>query len=295
MMMTAPGALTGLALAAALAAQSTAHAQEQVDVRRAIAGDASVRIQNLVGSTRVVGWDKDSVAVTGTSAGRFYFGANANSAKMGVELPLDAANAEPSHLEVRVPAGARVWAKSATASIEVEGVTGSVDLNSVSGPIRVRGRLREVYVESMDGIVEVRATTPWVRAKTASGPITLSGAVGDAVLTTVSGELRVEGGPFERGRYESVVSDIRFRGTPARTGSFHFESHSGTVEIRLPRDAPVTFEVTTFGGAIENALSPAQPRTGRDLGGRELSFSLGVGGTHFSVRNFKGRVVLGAF
>lgn len=280
--------------ALALAAPGGLRAQEPISVRRPIAPDASIRIHNLVGSTRVIGWDRDSIAVTGSAGGRFYFGASARDAKLGVELPLDEASASPSTLEVRVPRGARVWVKSASAEIEVSEVAGSLDLNSVSGAIRVSGEPREVAVESMDGAVEIAATATWVRAKSASGNLTLRGRAEDVTLSTVSGALTVEGGPFERGRYESVVGDIRFAGQVTPSGSLHFESHSGRIELRVPAAVPLDVEVTTFEGEIRNGLSPSAPRPGRDLRGRELAFATGPGGARITIRNFKGSVVLGS-
>lgn len=279
-----------------LGAVGTVSGQTRVEERRWVPPDASIRIHNLVGSTRVIGWDRDTIAVSGTLApgsGRLYLAAGRAGAKLGVELPANENQAGPSHLEIRVPARARVWVKSASAEIEVSDVTGSLDLNSVSGRIRARGKPRDIIVESMDGTVEIAAAAPWVRVKTASGSVTLRGGTGDLVASTVSGTIRVEGGPFQRGRFESVVGDIHFEGRLDPAGSFHFESHSGEIELRLAEAVAAEFEVTSFDGEIENGLSRATPRPGRDLRSKELSFSLGSGGAYVTVRNFKGRVVLG--
>ena len=41
-----------------------AGAQQRIDRRLAVDPHASIRIFNLAGSTRVTGWDRDSIAVT---------------------------------------------------------------------------------------------------------------------------------------------------------------------------------------------------------------------------------------
>lgn len=273
-------------------ATAMASAQSQVNERRPIARDASIRILNLVGSTRVIGWDRDSIAVTGSVAGKFYLAGGAPGAKLGVELPLEEQNPGPSHLEVQVPAKARVWVKSSTADIEVSGVTGSVDLNSVSGRIRVQGNPAEIQVESMDGPVEISVTARWVRAKTASAPITLRGDVSDVAVTSVSGGIAIQGGRFEKGRFESVTGDVRFQGELDRGGSFQFENHSGAIELRLGATASAEFDVTTFAGDIENGLSRVAPHPGPGRQGKELTFAVGDGSAQVSIRNFKGRVAL---
>ena len=126
-----------------LVAAGDAGAQQRIDQRMAAAPVGLLRIQNFVGAVRVTGWDRDSIAVTGTvGTGEFYFGVGKGSGKLGVYLPpkvteggLDAAQAKgqivPSVLEVRVPRRTRVWVKTARASIDVQDVTGRLDLYAV--------------------------------------------------------------------------------------------------------------------------------------------------------------------
>src|SRR6267378_1318726 len=87
-----------------------AAAQWPVNKRVALAPDASIRVFNLVGSIHVTGWDKDSLAVTGTlapGAGKlFYFGGAGRGAKLGVEAPDGIEPDGPTNLEVFVPAKA---------------------------------------------------------------------------------------------------------------------------------------------------------------------------------------------
>lgn len=270
-----------------------AFAQTSVDRRIPARPDAPVRIHNLVGSIRITGWARDTIAVTGsvaTGGGRFYMGGGEAGAKLGVELPTGAAEKPGSHLEVRVPAGSRVWVKSASATIEVVGVTGGLDLSSVSGDITVRGPTREVRAESLDGDIRIGGPMVWARAKTAGGSVHLEGVVEDLGLSSVSGRLEVTGGPFDRGRFETVTGDIRYSAAPGR-GSLDLESHSGTIELRLPAGSPAELSVTSFSGTIENGLSPARPLAAGE-GGRELVFATGIGGADISIRSFKGAVLL---
>jgi hypothetical protein len=275
-----------------------APAAAQQPVRRAfpLDADGSVRVFVLGGQVRVVGGAGDSVVVSGTvpDARQFHAGGNRRGVKLGVweEGVSDATGA--SRLEVRVPRRSRVWVKAGqSADVEASGVTGGLDLNIVGGAVRVRGAPRELNVEAMDGSVEITGSPAWLRAKTASGAITLRGASEDVALSSVSGSIRVADARVTRGRFESVTGDIRFDGAPERGGALTFDTHSGLVELRLPRATDAEFEVTTILGTIDNALSAARPAPGRDARGRELSFA--IGGTPaamVTVRSFKGRVAL---
>jgi hypothetical protein len=271
-------------------------AQTQVDRRAAIDADAYIRIHNIAGTLTVIGWDRDSVAVTGTvhePAGRdgFYFGAGGDVAKMGIWSD-DATSLEPSTLEVRVPAGARVWIKTGSADVRVTGVNGGVDISSVTGSIAVSGSPAELFAETLGGRIDIDADTRAVRAKTASGAIVVRGAIRDVIATSVSGNLDIEGDRFERGSFESVDGDIRYLGNVGRASALDFTAHSGLIDFALPADANADFVVGTFYGEFQDRFGVADRVTGSRLKGQEYRFTLGSGGGQVTVRNFKGRVVL---
>jgi hypothetical protein len=268
---------------------------QKLDQGRALAPDGSIKVFALGGSVRVSGWERDSVAVRGSVAGgphRFHMGGTRSALKMYVED--DMPRSLESHLEIWVPAGSKVWVKTESASIDVRGVTGSVDLNSVTGKIRVTGTLRDLYAEAMDADIELSATAPALRAKTASGAITLTGGGDNVRLTSVSGSLRVRASGLERSRFETVTGDILFTGDLSRGTSSAFESHSGRVELTLPRTVSADFDVSTFGGPIENRLTLVRPKTSQKGRTRTLAFAAGEGGAEVQIRNFKGPVIIRA-
>lgn len=272
-----------------------AESQSSVNRRIPIARDASIRILNLVGSITLIGWEKDTLAVTGRlapGAGKFYFGGSGRTAKLGL---YDAEGVEPearSDIEVRVPSRARVWIKAGSAEIAVSDFAGGLDLYSVSGAIRINGSPAQVYAESMEGNVEIAGSTPFARIKTASGDIKLTGTAQDVAVTTVGGTISVQDERFDRARFESVTGDITFAGPVPRGASLTAESHSGTITLEVPADVEAGFSINTFQGKVSNQLSSARPLPARERGGQELSFETGQAGADVVIRNFKGNVVL---
>jgi DUF4097 and DUF4098 domain-containing protein YvlB len=195
-------------------------------------------------------------------------------------------------LEVRVPAKARVWAKSGSADIDVSGVTGGLDLNIVGGSVSVASTPRELTIESMDGNVKVLAGATWLRVKTATGEIDVRGGGEDVGLTSVGGTIRVSGGRYERGKFETVTGDIVYEGEIGFKGSMDMTTHSGRVELRIPPRPDLDLDATTVTGAIENTVTNRRPLPGREGRGMELAFSSGTGDTRVVVRSFKGNVVV---
>jgi len=281
---------------ALLARQSTA--QAWIDERWPLDAGGSVRIVNPFGRIRVLGWDADSVVVSarlGARAGRFFAAGDGHVRKLGV----DGGNGEPAELEVHVPRGATVWVKSASASIEVEGVDGTLDLSSQEGGIRVVGTPQDVTAETMDGAVEVAGGTARARVKTVSGDILLRGASQDLGASTLSGRIVVRaagwqrgGTGVQRGRFESVTGDVRFEGELGRGGVVEVESQSGTIDVRVPASAVADFDMLTIGGTITNHLGDAHPKPRAAGTGQELRFSTGAGGAQVTARSFKGSILL---
>jgi len=276
-----------LALALSLLARQ-ATAQAQIAQRWPLDPAGSVRIVNPAGRIRVLGWDADSVA------GRFSTAGDQQVRTLGVDTGPGAAE-----LEIHVPRRATVWVKSATATIEVEGVEGTLDLTSQGGSIRVVGTPQDVTAETMDGAVELAGGTGRARVKTVSGDILLRGASQDLGASTLSGRIVVRaagwqrgGTGVQRGRFESVTGDVRFEGEVGRGGVVEVESQSGTIELRVPASTVAEFDLLTIGGTITNHLSEAQPTPRAGGTGRELRFSTGAGGAQVTARSFKGRILL---
>ncbi len=274
--------------------------QQKVDIHRAATSAVSVRLNGALGSVRVIGWDRDSIALTGALAS----GSRLDGGPYNVQGPVtgmkfyveatDEASQRNNKLELRVPRNARVWIKAGSADIDASAVTGGLDLNIVGGSVRVSGKPRELIVESMDGSVTVSAggTVEYGRIKTATGDIVWQGSGDDVTMTSISGAIRAGEGTIQRGRFESITGPITFAGDIARGGDARFDTHSGAIELRLSPQANVEIDAASITGTIENTFTPRRPMVGRGGGGMELTTSSGTPGARVQVRSFKGNVRL---
>lgn len=285
--------------ALAFAAATNIGAQQKVDIRRAATKNVSVRLSGHFASLVVSQWQEDSIALTGVvAAGTRVEGGALNPTgpvqgmKMYAETP-EGTSIAGNRLELRVPREARVWVKTGSADITVNGVAGGLDLNIVGGSVRVNGKPRDLVVESMDGAVTFSGYADFARIKTATGDITITEGGGeDLHVATVSGAVRVSPGerPFLRGRFESVTGPITYAGRLDRGADLRFDTHSGAVDLRIPRPSSLEMDAITVTGAIENTWSSSRPIAGREGRGMELGFSSGTGVARVSIRSFKGNV-----
>jgi hypothetical protein len=274
-------------------------AQQKVEVRRAVTPDVYVRLNGAFAALKVVGWDRDSLVITGSlpKGARFDGGVGgpagtpARGAKFYIEPPMKGGEAAGT-IEMHVPLGATVWAKAGNATMDVSGVRGGLDLNLVGGSITVTGNPRELNVESMDGAVQVDGSPGWMRVKTATGDITVRGSSPDAGFTTVGGTIALRDGSYERVRIEAVTGGVTFAGSLARAGSLTIDSHSGTIDLQLSPKASLDVDATTIAGTIINSVTSRRPTPGREGRGEELTLNLGTGDARATLRSFKGNIRL---
>jgi hypothetical protein len=127
-------------------------AQKKIERRIPLGMEGAFRIMNMVGTVVVHGWNKDTVLIRGTlgPGNQFFAGGGYTGAKMFIEST-DEHDPKPTNLEIWVPARARVWIKTATAPIDVDGVDGGLDLYTVSATIDVTGNPRELNAEAIEG------------------------------------------------------------------------------------------------------------------------------------------------
>lgn len=270
-------------------------AQQKIDRRIPIAPDVAVRINNLEGTVRIIGWDHDSLAVQGTvPAGvEFYFGGRDRLAKMGVERDPKAKPSGPVFLDVSVPRGARVWVRTNAGGIEGTGLVGELELISVGGTIRVDCACRLVSAETIDGGVAVTGGAQVVRARTGSGQITLMklGTVSELTAITVSGPILVTGVTASTGRLETVSGNVTFNAGVDHRGRFEVQTHGGDVELRLPADIEAEFDLHSLGGTVLFGLLAKPGDVSKPISsGKQILRATGGGGAQITVRSFKGAI-----
>jgi hypothetical protein len=229
-------------------------AQRTAERGWALSSDGMVKIFNFAGSIRVMGWDRDSVAVTATfPAGLTLFGGgDRSSLKFGIEGEQRGPE-QAASLVVRVPANANVWVRGAATTVDVEGLIGIVDVGTVGGALRVRGSPRVLTAETMNGPLEVEGSPEIFRATTATGELRWNGAARDATLSTVSGAVVVSGGPLGRARIASVAGNVRLRGSVHTDGEVVIETHSGNIDVVLPKANLKRVSARTFKGSVRLA------------------------------------------
>jgi DUF4097 and DUF4098 domain-containing protein YvlB len=278
---------------------SAVWAGESVDRTFPVSSDVEVEIENISGSVEVKAWERNEVRVVaqlGDDTDGLEISADENDIRIEVEVPEHSGRWNrrdiDSDLEIWVPAGASVEVETVSADIEVRGVNGSLDLESVSGDIDADGEPEIADMSTVSGNVTFKGSRTAVDAETVSGRIRLEGVAGNVDASTVSGGMKIDAGAVERADFESVSGDVEFRGTLVSGARLEASSHSGNVEVILPSQTAASFEIETFAGDIRSDFGGEVRRTSRYAPGRELYHSTG-NDARVSIETFSGNVYLG--
>lgn len=280
---------------AMLLAATAAIADTKVDKKVECAADGVVSISNVAGKVEVEAWDRKEVHVTGTLGDKvkeLHVEAEDGDVDIEVELPRRmSGRGGDAELTIRVPKGATLEIETVSAPIRVEGVRGPMELESVSGTIDVKADAKRLDVATVSGGIDVSGKIESVEAESVSGAISLRETSGRADVATTSGRIEIVGGDFETVSCASVSGGIVFDGRPVGDGEFEFENFSGSIELSLPEDVSADFEMETFSGSIHSELGGRERR--EKFGpGASMDVTYGDGAAAFSLTTFSGSIRL---
>jgi hypothetical protein len=248
-----------------------------------------IKVFNAAGSVRLVGWDKPLVMVRGHVARgeEFYLYGNDSSMKLGIGEHSDDRPMAACDLVVFLPKGSQVSLKTVTANITASDVSGW--FYTVSGGVRLSGSATTIDVQSMSGNVDLNVVTPWVRARTGDGNLLVRGEPQDVDASTIGGTLGIASSTILRGQFGSVSGDVHYAGSPATGAIFDFSNHSGAIDLLLPQSVSGVFTLSSIVGAIENGFVEVRPIVSTP---HSMRVSLGRGGAQVAARTFKGTIRL---
>ncbi|HEY1697898.1 MAG TPA: DUF4097 family beta strand repeat-containing protein [Polyangiaceae bacterium] len=252
--------LACLSLLVVVLATSAAHAAAPVETRVTATATALVTIATVGGSLKVTGWNRPEVTVS-TDGQAPVLTALDGGARVQIQGGLGDAT-----LEVHVPKGAHVEARSIGAGVSVQGVDGPVQVSTATGNVDVTGGSGDVEVSSISGDVTLALGKADVRATTVSGRLSVRCTGGGTVFAkAVSGALRVAGGVMTRIEGRSVSGDLDVDATPQGSGPFVLRTHSGALRVTLPKNAPVAVQARSFSGHVDDGGDDAGAAAGAVL------------------------------
>lgn len=267
-------------------------AQSRIDTTFAFNRNGSVDLTEISGDVVVNAWDRSEARIR-AYAERGRIRSSISSSRLSLETEAVRGRIGDSKLEVWIPVGARVVARSTSGDVTVKGTKSPVDARSTSGDVVVSDATDRITIESVSGDVRASQLSGDVRGESVSGTIEIRGATGPVRAETTSGDVSLLG-VTSRNVYATTVSgEIEYDGTIDNSGRYEFHAHSGDIRLEIPESASAQFSVETFSGSLDSefpiTLQPGQRTTGRP---RRFEFTLGSGSARIIAESFSGDIVL---
>jgi hypothetical protein len=150
--------------------------------------------------------------------------------------------------EITTPLETGVRTRTGSGDVTLEGLRGTMDLQSGSGDFRLRDLSGEMRIETGSGDVRADKMAGPFSARAGSGNIRVEEtATGDVSARTGSGDVELRG--VKGGvRAESGSGNQRVEGTPS--SSWNIRTGSGNAELRVPSEAAFDLDLSTSSGTV---------------------------------------------
>jgi len=267
--------------------------EARVDTTFAFDKSGSLTVNATNGDIVVVGWPRSEMKIRAVSDDdNIRFTGSSSRAILELVGPRRGSDAR---FEVSVPYGVRVTAQSQTGDISIRGTRGQVEAQSQSG---------DVTVDEVATRLDVTAFSGDVTASGINGDVTVNATSGDVRLTNVTGS--VDGGTISADvalryvtakivRVKTTSGEISFDGTIDPSGRYSFDTHSGEIGLRIPRDASAQLTVSTWTGAIDTDF-PITLQSGQHsisiAKTKKYVFDIGRGSARITADTFSGDIAI---
>lgn len=218
-----------------------------------------LEVENFNGSVEILGWDQNTVDVSGTKyaeeesmlrAMRIEATQSGNTVHVRTERP------EPHHWNggarytIRVPRRtdlARI--QSSNGSLRIEDIEGSQsDLTSSNGAIRMRNVHGHIEAHTSNGSVDIQGADGGVRIGTSNGSVTVDGVRGTLEAHTSNGAIRgtlVDSSPNEPIRLTTSNGTIDVRLQMPRNNDVIAQTSNSSITIHMPSNAAARIDAQT--------------------------------------------------
>ncbi len=278
-----------LTILAAAVMVSLAPVQGETDTTIAVPAGASLSVNNFGGSIVVHAWTQNRVKVHAEHGSRGSI--EASLAGSTLTLRAGSRHGAPSvvDFDITVPQDMALTLSGTYTEIEVDGVRGAINAETVDGSIDVTGGSGIITLHSVQGSVTLADATGRVEVNSINESVELSNVSGQIKAETTNGNMTLMGIKSSSVEATTINGDVEYDGTITDGGTYSLSSHNGDITISVAEGANVTLSVATANGDID-ASFPLPFRGTREK--HRYTFKLGSGSARMEAESFQGDINL---
>ncbi len=258
-----------------------------------------VTLESFNGSVEIVGWDRDSVEVSGTK--------HASREQVMKDIKIDITS-DPGAIRIRARrpverncnCGAKFTLRvprkvilddieTSNGSVRVEQLTGDARLRTSNGSVRVWSVEGNVVAQTSNGSMEVDKFTGSADLHTSNGKIKATGVNGSFSAVTSNASVDAELSSIDPGKpviARSSNGTITLTMTSWKNNEIRATTSNGSVNLRLPDSIGAEFRASTSNGHITTDFEVAT----KDFSKTHMAGRIGAGGGLIDVTTSNGNV-----
>jgi DUF4097 and DUF4098 domain-containing protein YvlB len=202
---------------------------------------------------------------------------------------------DEDRVEITVPYGVSIVARTSSGDISIHGTRGKVDVHAQSGDIDVSGVGQRLDVQTFSGDLTASDISGDAEIATLNGDVRLTDVRGDIDVSSVSGDLDLRGVTAKVVRAKTTSGDVTYDGLVDPAGRYELTSHSGDLQLHIPRTASAQLSVSTWNGEIDSefpiTLEPGEHGIGSATA-KHFTFAIGGGAARISADTFSGDITV---
>jgi len=295
--------IAGLVMLGALTSSFSSNAAD-VDESIDWSADGELKVNITSGQIEIRGWNKNKVKLTGDfngDADRLVFKKSGKNIKLEVKDQSSGwwGGNSGGHVDfvLHAPKQSDLEIDGTSLSIEIQDISGDLDINSISGSIRTKGgdknnQSARADIETVSGDIDIEDAGGKLRLRTVSGDINADVNASTFEAKSVSGDIEGQIGQTDYASFLSVSGDIEIELILANDSRVEGQTVSGNLELDFKERVSADFELNTGpGGDIRNRLSDDRPDDDNRWG-QELNFTLKDGDSTVDLETMSGTIKL---
>jgi DUF4097 and DUF4098 domain-containing protein YvlB len=266
--------------------QSSGGGRTSTETTVALASDGRVELGGCTGRLVVRTWDRDEVRVRATHE----LSADVRITERDQVVAIrSTAGQRRVDYELTVPAGVGLHAQGVACDVDIEGVTGAVEVATVDGDIVLSRMSGHVVASTVEGQISVAGGDGRLQLSTVEGAVRITGAAGEISAQSVDGDILLTDLTCAAIDVSTVDGDVTFSGAFLSGGRYQFTTHDGDIVLTIPANSSAILGVRTFDGDLDSAVNLTLTSDG-GRGRRRRVFTMGAGSARVEVETFDGDV-----
>ena len=270
-------------------AVSAAPEPTAADTTLSVTREDRLVLENFEGRVSVGTSEDATVHVQGRPQDVEPFLVRRSEGRLTIRAPSDRGHGVRGPFRVTVPPWLPVQIRGRHTEVEVRGLRNRLEVRTLHGSIRLFDVVGGVEARTVHGELVVEDVSGSIRLGSVEEDVRVRGGSGELEIETVDGDLILERMTADRLTATSVDGDVLLEGRLPAGSRHRLTTHDGDLRVVVGSPASADVTVSTFDGEFESDF-PVTLR--RFQSGREMSFTLGDGGSELILEAFDGDIEL---